>query len=323
MTKIAIMGTIHNDGLIFLKNQGYNILEIVDFSEEKLKSNLKDVDGIVLRTAKLSKDVLQNCKKLKIVSRHGVGYDNVDLNTINIQKIALAITGSSNAVSVAEYVMAMFLNLCRLIKQSDQLVRDGKFKEKASLPDFYELYNKKILILGFGRIGKALAKRCLGFESKVLVYDPFVNKKIIEENQCSAVNLEEGIKNADFISLHLPINKNTKNMINKNIFKMMKNNCIIVNAARGGIINEKDLHWALKNNKIYGAAIDVYEQEPPKNNNPLFNLNNIIFSPHNAALTLECRKRMAVESCENIFNYLENKSYLKKENIVNKRYIDL
>ena len=130
MTKIAIMGTIHSDGLIFLKNQGYNILEIVDFSEEKLKSNLKDVDGIVLRTAKLSKDVLQNCKKLKIVSRHGVGYDNVDLNTINIQKIALAITGSSNAVSVAEYVMAMFLNLCRLIKQSDQLVRDGKFKEK-------------------------------------------------------------------------------------------------------------------------------------------------------------------------------------------------
>ena len=323
MTKIAIMGTIHNDGLIFLKNQGYNILEIMDFSEEKLKSNLKDVDGIVLRTAKLSKDVLQNCKKLKIVSRHGVGYDNVDLNTINIQKIALAITGSSNAISVAEYVMAMFLNLCRLIKQSDQLVRDGKFKEKASLPDFYELYNKKILILGFGRIGKALAKRCLGFESKVLVYDPFVNKKIIEENQCSAVNLEEGIKNADFISLHLPINKNTKNMINKNIFKMMKNNCIIVNAARGGIINEKDLHWALKNNKIYGAAIDVYEQEPPKNNNPLFNLNNIIFSPHNAALTLECRKRMAVESCENIFNYLENKSSLKKENIVNKKYINL
>ena len=323
MTKIAIMGTIHNDGLIFLKNQGYNILEIMDFSEEKLKSNLKDVDGIVLRTAKLSKDVLQNCKKLKIVSRHGVGYDNVDLNTINIQKIALAITGSSNAISVAEYVMAMFLNLCRLIKQSDQLVRDGKFKEKASLPDFYELYNKKILILGFGRIGKALAKRCLGFESKVLVYDPFVNKKIIEENQCSAVNLEDGIKNADFISLHLPINKNTKNMINKNIFKMMKNNCIIVNAARGGIINEKDLHWALINNKIYGAAIDVYEQEPPKNNNPLFNLNNIIFSPHNAALTLECRKRMAVESCENIFNYLENKSSLKKENIVNKKYINL
>ncbi len=323
MTKIAIMGTIHSDGLIFLKNQGYNILEIVDFSEEKLKSNLKDVDGIVLRTAKLSKDVLQNCKKLKIVSRHGVGYDNVDLNTINIQKIALAITGSSNAVSVAEYVMAMFLNLCRLIKQSDQLVRDGKFKEKASLPDFYELYNKNILILGFGRIGKALAKRCLGFESKVLVYDPFVDKKIIEENYCSAVNFEEGIKKADFISLHLPINKETKNIINKDIFQLMKKNCIIVNAARGGIINEEDLHWALTNNKIYGAAIDVYEQEPPNNNNPLFNLNNIVFSPHNAALTLECRKRMAVESCENIFNYLENKSSLKKENIVNKKYINL
>ena len=171
------MGSIHNDGLVFLKNQGYEIFEITNFAEEKLKNDLHDVDGIVLRTAKLSKEVLENCNKLKIISRHGVVYDNVDLNTINNRKIALAITGSSNAVSVAEYVMGMFLNLCRLIKESDQLVREGKFKEKASLPDFYELYNKNVLILGFGRIGRALAKRCHGFESKVMVYDPFIEKK--------------------------------------------------------------------------------------------------------------------------------------------------
>lgn len=323
MSKIAIMGSIHQDGLIFLKKQGYNVFEIMNFSENELKKSLNDVDGIVLRTAKLTKEVLENCNKLKIVSRHGVGYDNVDLNVLNNKKIALAITGSSNAVSVAEYVMAMFLNLCRLIKQSDQLVREAKFKQKASLPDFYEIYNKNILILGFGRIGKALAKRCLGFESNVLVYDPFIDKKIIEEKNCSTVELEDGIKKADFISIHLPYSKDTENMIDKKFFSIMKKNCIIVNAARGGIINENDLHWALSNNKIYGAAIDVYTKEPPDINNPLFNLNNIIFSPHNAALTLECRKRMALESCENIFNYLDNKSHLKKENIVNNKFINL
>ena len=323
MSKIAIMGSIHNDGLIFLKKHGYDVLEIKNFSEEELKKNLHDVDGIVLRTAKLTKEVLENCNKLKIVSRHGVGYDNVDLNVMNNKKIALAITGSSNAVSVAEYVIGMFLNLCRLIKQSDQLVREGKFKEKSSLPDFYEIYNKNILILGFGRIGKKLAERCIGFESNVLVYDPFVDKKIIEEKNCYPVELEEGIKEADFISIHLPLNNDTKNMIDKKFLSMMKKNCVIVNAARGGIINEMDLHWALSNNKIYGAAIDVYENEPPDINNALFNLSNIVFSPHNAALTLECRKRMAFEACENIFNYLDNKTKLKKENIVNNKFINL
>ncbi len=323
MSKIAVMGTIHNDGLMFLKKHSYDVLEITNFSEEELKKNLHDVDGIVLRTAKLTKEVLENCKKLKIVSRHGVGYDNVDLGAMNNKKIALAITGSSNAVSVAEYVIGMFLNLCRLIKQSDQLVREGKFKEKSSLPDFYEIYNKNILILGFGRIGKALAKRCIGFESNVLVYDPFIDKKIIEEKNCYPIELEEGIKKADFISIHLPFNKDTKNMIDKKFLSMMKKNCVIVNAARGGIINERDLHWALSKNKIYGAAIDVYENEPPNIDNSLFKLNNIIFSPHNAALTLECRKRMALEACENIFNYLNNKSKLRKENIVNKKLINL
>ena len=323
MTKIAIMGSIHVDGYSILKKNGCDVFEISDFSSDNLIKKLQDVDGIALRTAKLTENILKQCHKLKIVARHGVGYDNVDLDYLNNHKIALAITGTANAVSVAEHVMSMFLHICKMNKLSDQLVRDGKFAEQNLLPDFFELYKKNILILGFGRIGKALAKRCLGFDSAVYVYDPFIDISIIKKNNCFPINFEEGLKIADFVSVHIPLNEKTKNMISKDQLMMMKNTCILVNTARGGIVNEQDLIWALTNKEIYGAGTDVYENEPPKNDNPLFELDNIVLSPHSAALTLECRKRMAIETCENIINYLNNKSKLNLTNIINRNNINL
>ena len=323
MKKIALIGEMHPDGINILKNNEYEVVNITDFSNENLLKQLKDVDGIGLRTAQLNKQILSSCNSLKIISRHGVGYDNIDLDFLNKNKIALAITGTSNSVSVCEHVMTMFLYLYKIINKSDQLVRMGKFKDKKTLPDFFELYKKNILILGFGRIGKALAKRCLGFESNIYVYDPFIDKKIILENNFKQIDLIKGLEIADLISVHLPLNNSTKNIISKNEFLKMKKNCVVINTSRGGIINERDLFWALKNNKIHGAGIDVYETEPPETNNPLFKLDNIVLSPHNAALTLECRKRMSIETCENIINYLENKSSLNLNNIINKEKINL
>ena len=323
MSKIAMIGSIHDDGWSILKKKGCDVFEITDFSSDSLIDKLHDVDGIALRTAKLTSNILEKCNNLKIVARHGVGYDNVDLNYLNNKGIALAITGTSNAISVAEHVMTMFLSICKMSKLSDQLVRDGKFMEKSSLPGCFELYKKNILILGFGRIGKALAKRCYGFDSKVYVHDPFIDVSIIKENNCLPINFEDGLEIADFVSIHTPLNEKTRNMIARDQLMMMKKTCILVNTARGGIINEQDLIWALTNNKIYGAGIDVYEKEPPNNDNPLFKLNNIILSPHSAALTLECRKRMGIETCENISNYLTNKSELNIANIINSKNINL
>ena len=156
-----------------------------------------EVDAILLRTAKLSNDVLSCCKKLKIISRHGVGYDNVNLEYLNQNNIALGVTGTSNAVSVAEHVLASFLYLTKNINLSDELTRSGGFKNKSSLPDFFELYNKNIVIFGFGRIGKALAKRCIGFETNVYVFDPFIDISEIHKHNCIPVNKDEGIKLAD------------------------------------------------------------------------------------------------------------------------------
>ena len=321
--KIAVMGEIHPDGWQILKNVNFNCFEITDFKESNLLKELENVDGILLRTSQLNKDLLSQCNNLKIVSRHGVGYDNVDIKYLNQNKIALGITSTSNAVSVAEHVLTSFLHLTKNIHLSDQLTREGRFTEKSSLPNFFELYQKNVVIFGFGRIGRAVAKRCLGFEANVYVYDPFVNKKTIEENNCKVIDKIDGIKLADYISIHLPLNNETENFIGKTELSLMKETAIIINTARGGIINEESLVNALINKKIFGAGLDVFETEPPAKNHPLFSLENVILSPHNAALTLECRKRMAVEAAENIVFFLSKKENLNLNNIVNKSEMGL
>ena len=315
--KVGIVGDIHPSGYEFFDKNNIEYFVTNNIEENNLTKELSDVDGIIIRTAELNENILSKSQNLKIVARHGVGYDNVDTEYLNKNKIAMAITGKANAVSVAEHVMTMMLNLTKNISKSDKLIRDNKFKEKANLPNFFELYNKKILIMGFGRIGKALAKRCLGFDMEIFVHDPFISENEITSNNCIPINKDEGFKIADYISIHLPLNDKTKNLISSNEFKIFKSNLILINTARGGIINEDDLFDALSNNKIFGAGIDVFEQEPPINDHKLFSLENIILTPHNAALTLECRKRMAIECCENVFNFLSKSKNLIESNIIN------
>ena len=315
--KIGIVQEIHPKGYDVLKKNNLDYFVINNTEESHLIEKLSDVDGIIVRTADINKKILSKAKNLKILSRHGVGYDNVDTEFLNTNKIALAITGSANATSVAEHVMTMMLCLTKNIFESDKLVKSNKFKDKAILPNFFELYKKNILILGFGRIGKALAKRCMGFEMNIYVHDPFVSKEDITEQNCIPIDKEEGFKIADYISIHLPLNSQTKDLISFEQFDIFKSNLILINTARGGIINEEALYKALKNKKIFGAGIDVFEKEPPIENHKLFSLNNTLLTPHNAALTLECRKRMSVESCENVVNFLTESKSLNEGNIIN------
>ncbi len=321
--RIAILGNVHNDGWEVLKEKQFECFEVTNFNENNLKIQLAEVDAILLRTSNLNANILSNCKNLKIIARHGVGYDNVDLDYLNKNKIALGITGTSNAVSVAEHVLTSFLYLTRNIHLSDKLTREGNFKDKSSLPNFFELYQKNILILGFGRIGKEVAKRCKSFDSNVYVYDPFVEIKDIENSGCIPINKDEGIRLADYITVHLPLNSETRNFISSKEFSSMKKTSIIVNSARGGIINEQSLIEALYKKNILAASVDVFEKEPPDQNNPLFKLPNVLLSPHNAALTLECRKRMAAEAAKLIVYYLTDKIKLNFSNLVNIKELDL
>ena len=319
--KVAIVGTVHQKGLEFLKDNEFEVLELSDSSNQNLKNELKFVDGILLRTSKLDEDILSHCNNLKIISRHGVGYDNVDIDYLNKNKIALGITSTSNAVSVAEHVMSFFIYLTKNLSLSDNLVKQGNFESRSALPNFFELFEKKVLIVGFGRIGREVAKRCQGFDMNVYVYDPFLDGNLIKKYNCIPVDKNEGLALADFVTVHLPLNENTRNFISKTELNLMKKNSVIVNTSRGGIINENSLYEALNSNSIKGAGMDVFECEPPNSDHPFFNLDNILLTPHNAALTLECRERMSLEASENIAYYLKDISKVNNDNLVNKIFL--
>ena len=317
MKKILVIQPIHEEGINLLKNNSNYEYEVIDnVDTEFLKSKIKDCDGISIRTAKLSGDVIEAANNLKIISRHGVGYDNIDLEVSKKKDITLAITATANAVAVAEHVMFMILNISKRGSLYDETVKSGKFNERNKLPKTVELWNKNILIAGFGRIGQALIKRCLGFEMNVFVFDPFVSKEFIEKRGGTKVdNLSETSKDMDAMSLHIPLNDETKNIINYELLKSMKKNCIIINAARGGIVNEVDLDRALNENLMFGAGLDVFETEPPAENNPLLQNKKVFLSPHTAAFTEECMTRMGKETIQNIFDFfdgnLENSKKVK------------
>jgi len=309
MKKILIIQPIHESGIELLKNNINYEFEIIEDTEiSNLKSKIVDCDAVSIRTANLPAEAINASKNLQIISRHGVGYDNIDLKSSKDKGITIAITATANAVAVAEHVMFMLLNISKRKNMYDDCVKSGKFNERNKLPKTVELWNKDILIAGFGRIGKALIKRCLGFEMNVFVYDPFVNSDVIENFGGKKVeNLEDAIKKMDAISLHVPLTEKTKNLINYELLKTMKKNCIIVNAARGGIINETDLDQALNENLIFGAGIDVFEKEPPDENNPLLKNDKVFLSPHTAAFTEECMTRMGIETIQNIIDFFDNK----------------
>jgi len=309
MKKIAVIEQIHEDGLEILeKNSKYEYQLITDTSEENLINKLPNFDGCTLRVSKLNENVLKHCPNLKVISRHGVGYDNVDLPYIKKKNISLLITATANAIAVAEHVIYMMLSISKGINKYDNEVRLGNFKKNALNIETLELFNKEILIVGFGRIGKSLIKRCLGFDMKVNVYDPFVSADVIKDFGGNKIeNLDRGLENCDYLSLHIPLTEQTKNIINYEKIKSMKKKAILINTSRGGVINEIDLDKALKENIIFGAGLDVFEKEPIDKNNPLINNKKVLLSPHSATFTNECKSRMAIETTKNIIDFFENK----------------
>ena len=316
MKNILIIQPIDKSGIEILENHSDYNFEIIDGTDlEEIKKKIIECDGISIRTAKLPAEVIRGAKNLKIISRHGVGYDNIDLEAAKEKNVTISITATANAVAVAEHVMFMLLNISKRKDMYDKTVKSGRFNDRNKLPKTIELWNKNILIMGFGRIGKSLIKRCIGFEMNVYVYDPFVSKEEIESLGGKKIeDLKEGVKKMDALTLHMPLNEKTKNIINYDVLKNMKKNCIIINASRGGIINESDLNKSLNENKIFGAGLDVFDTEPPDNDNPLLKNDKTFLSPHTAAFTEECIVRMGKETIQNIIDFFDKK--LEKSKIV-------
>jgi len=311
MYKIGIIDTIDTKGIELLKsNKNFSYKIIKDLSKENLLSVLPEFDGVTLRRGKLDAEILKKCKNLKVIARHGVGYDNVDTSFLKENNMTLLVTHNSTSTSPAEHVMFMILNIYKGYTMFDSMVREGNFSKAIHLKinDNFELFNKTILIVGFGRIGKKLIKKCLGFDMKVIVFDPFVDEKVIRDHGGEKIlDFQKALKETDILSLSTPLNKDTRNIITIKEMSIMKKSAIIINISRGGIVNEKDLNIALNNKTISFAGIDVFEKEPPDINNPLLKNKRVLLSPHAATFTREGLEKMSLETVQNIIDFFEKK----------------
>lgn len=301
MPKVLIIQSFHEDGLALLEAREDISYDIVDGSSiEEMQAKIADADGATIRTALLPAEVLERGERLKVVSRHGVGFDNVDLDHLTARGIPMALTTDANATSVAEHVLFMMLHLAKQGFRHDRATRTDAWALRNGL-ETVDIGGRRILIIGFGRIGKEVAKLCQAFRMQVSVFDPYVSADVVQAAGCRPVeDFRSVLGETDVLTVHMPLTDDSRHMIGRTELSALPSHAFVVNCARGGIVDEAALHEALISGGIAGAGLDVYEQEPPPHGHPLFALENVILSPHSAGLTLECAKRMAISTARNV-----------------------
>jgi D-3-phosphoglycerate dehydrogenase / 2-oxoglutarate reductase len=305
MTRVVVAGKIHKSGLEILFNRkGVEVEQHAALDEQQMREAARSADAILIRTSRLSKEAIEGAKRLKVVARHGVGYDNIDLAALNGRRIPLVLVGNVNAVSVAEHTVYLLLACMKNGVVYDRAMREGRWLIRDTL-QARDLKGKTLLIVGFGRIGREVATRAKAFGMNIAAYDPWVDRETIAKDIDLFSDLETAVVEADAISLHLPLTRETKNIFNSERINMMKKEAVLVCTARGGLIDEVALAQALHNGEIKAAGLDVFEDEPPPKDHPLLGLENVVLSPHSAALTEECAEHMAVISAQNCLNGLD------------------
>jgi D-3-phosphoglycerate dehydrogenase len=303
MKKIFISDKLANDGVNYLKEQAdIEIHFEVGLSEDELCAKIGDFDALLIRSdTVVTPKVLQAAKKLKLIGRAGIGVDNVDIPAATEMGVIVMNTPDANATTTAELAIAHMMSLSRHLPTADKSVREGKW-ERSKLTGS-EIARKTLGIVGFGTIGRLVSQRAAGLKMHVIAFDPFVAPEIYADLGVESVTLDELISRSDYVTLHCPLIEKTKNIINAAQLKKMKSTAMLINCARGGLIDEAALYEALKTKQIAGAALDVYENEPPKNS-PLFELENIVFTPHLGASTNEAQLAVSVEIAEQAVTFL-------------------
>ena len=288
-----------------LKQQGWEI-HLNDtgksYSHEEFVKYAKDVDGIIIGVDIADREMLKGCKNLKAIAKYGVGVDNIDLDTAKELGIKISRTVGSNSVSVAEHTIALMFACAKRIVDGAINVKNGKWNKNYEI----ELMGKKIGIIGFGNIGRHVGRLAQGIGMNVCAYDVFpINEKYAKEHNIQICSLDELVRTSDVITIHTPLTSETKDMINAERLKEMKTTAIVINAARGGIINEADLYEALVNKEIFASGFDVFSTEPPKTDEKLLRLDNFILTPHTASKTLEADMNTIKMSITNLITDIE------------------
>jgi D-3-phosphoglycerate dehydrogenase len=304
---LLVAGNIHEAGLHLLETQTDVTYDYVpDLLYNYYAPLMPKADGLVIRTQPVRADTIASAPSLKIVSRHGVGYDAVDVEALNNRKIPLAIVGDVNSRAVAEHAMTMLLALSKKVRIYDRAVRNGQWNLRNQF-DSLELFEKTLLIVGLGRIGSHLLGMARGFGMTILAHDPGLSPEVIKQAGAEPVaSLQDGLKRADLVSLHAP-KTGDQPLIGKAELAVMKSTALLVNTARGGLIDEGALVEALENKILRGAGLDVFSDEPPAASSALLHRDDVILTPHTASLTTESAIRMAVTSIQNALDYFTGK----------------
>ena len=285
----------------------------------EIKRRIVDADAIVVRTAVIDRAVIDAGKRLAIISRHGVGYDAVDIEAAAQRSIPVTITPLANSVSVAEHAMFMLLALAKNARENDTAVREDRFESARTSMKPLDLAGRNLLIIGFGRTGSRVAPRALGFGMHVHAYDPYVDRAVMEAAGCTAVDdVHAVLPEMDAVTVHTPLNDETRGIIGAKELALMKRTAFVVNTARGGVVDEDALVDALEGKRIAGAGLDVFEVEPapPRPDHPLLAFDNVIVSPHCAGVTVESSMRMAEYSVRNVLDCFDGR--LDPEVVVNR-----
>ena len=298
MIRILVSDPLSEEGLKILKDcKEFQVDVQTELKPEGLKEIVKDYDALIVRSAtKVTKEIIAAAGKLKVIGRAGVGLDNVDLEAATQKGIIVMNTPAGNTISTAEHTMSMILALSRNIPQANASTKKGEWKRSKFMG--VELYGKALGVVGFGRIGKEVAKRALSFGMKILAYDPFLSREVAESLGIEVVELKDLIARSDYITVHTPMTEETRHMISVDEFAIMKKGVRIINCARGGIIDEVALANAIKEGKVSGAAIDVFEKEPVAPESELLKLDNVVVTPHLGASTEEAQVNVAIEVSE-------------------------
>ena len=315
--KVLVTEFIHPAGVEMLK-QECEVVQAPSIAVPALKEAVADVDGILVRVAPMSREVLEAAPGLKVIGKHGVGTDNIDIPAATERGIAVCNTPEANSEGVASHAITMMLAISRRLVECDSFVRAGRWSGKDELMG-RELLGRTLSIVGTGRIGGRLAQICQSaFDMKVYAYDPYVTAEAMAARGITKVEtVDELMPVADFVSIHTPLTPSTKGIVGAKQFDLMKTTAYLINTSRGPVVDEAALIQALEAGKIAGAGLDVFEQEPPAADNPLLKMNNVILSPHMGGASEESMERMATHSAAGILAALrgERPKYLMNKEV--------
>jgi D-3-phosphoglycerate dehydrogenase len=306
VTRLVLSGQFHPSALALIAARPeIEVIQLAGDDVPGLTAALADADALMIRTARVTSEAVRAARRLKVISRNGVGYDNVPVEVLSECRVPLAITGDVNSKTVAEHTLALMLALLRRLPEQDQAVRafDWGSRENGASE---ELCDKRVLLVGFGRIGREVARRVAAFDARVLIFDPaLADDAVLPEGAERVESLEAGLQVADVVSLHVPLSAATRGLVDAGVLGRMKPGAYLVNTSRGGLIDETALAAALRSGRLAGAALDTFDLEPFGADSPLNGVPGTLLSPHSAALTRECARRLSMMCAHNALTGLD------------------